>query len=116
MLGGALVEHNVLVPKIARPSLPALVEEAVEVLGARVRVAVLHALNEHGPSTKADLLRLLGGSEGNLHRHLTALETAGVVVASPSRDDEVGPVMRRYRVDQERVRLLLDALSSAVTA
>ncbi|WP_447645222.1 hypothetical protein [Nocardioides zeae] len=38
----------------------------MDAFGSRVRVAVLTALNHHGPSTKAELLRVIGGSDSNL--------------------------------------------------
>lgn len=116
MLSVGWTKDNAFVPRIARPDLPAVVEQAVEVFGARVRVAVLRALNEHGPCTKAELHRLLGGSEANLHTHLMALEQAGVVLADPPRSDESGPVIRRYIVDPGRVDSLLDALGQATGA
>ncbi|MFC7503708.1 winged helix-turn-helix domain-containing protein [Nocardioides sp. GCM10030258] len=101
-------------PRTVRPDLPQPVELAVEVFGARLRVALLGAINEHGPCTKAELRRLLGGSEANLHAHLTALEEAGVVLADPRRSDEAGPVTRRYSVDAQRVDALLEVLARAV--
>ncbi|TYL51771.1 helix-turn-helix transcriptional regulator [Nocardioides sp. BGMRC 2183] len=115
MLRGLMLNHNAPVPRVARPALPSLAEEAVDAFGGRVRVAVLRALNEDGPSTKAELLRRLGGSDSNLGRHLSALEQLGVIVADPPRDDEMGPVTRRYDVDHDRVQELLAALASALT-
>lgn len=115
MLDGSVVEHNVPVPRVARPALPRLAEEAVDVFGARVRVAVLKCLNEHGPSTKAELLRRIGGSDSNLADHLAALELRGAIVANPPRTDEAGPVTRRYEVNDNRVRALLDVLAATVT-
>lgn len=82
--------------------------------GARVRVALLRALTEHGSCTKAELNRLVGGSEANLHTHLSALEEHGVVLADPPRSDESGPVIRRYSVDHQLVEELLGALAGAV--
>lgn len=116
MLSAGWTKHNASVPRIARPNLPAPVDRAVEVFGARVRVALLRALNEHGPCTKAELNRLLGGSEANLHAHLTALEDDGVVLADPRRSDESGPITRRYSVDHGQLSALLDALGQAVGA
>lgn len=116
MLSRSRTKDNACVPRIARPDLPDVVEQAVEVFGARVRVALLRALNEHGPCTKAELHRVLGGSEANLHTHLMALERAGVVLADPPRSDESGPVIRRYTVDHGKVGALLDALGQAVRA
>lgn len=101
-------------PQPARPDLPPQVEEAIAVLGNRVRVAILRALVAHGPATKAELHRRLGGSDANLHHHLTALERSGALTADPSRSDEPGPVTRRYHLDQARLRVLLDALSGGI--
>lgn len=114
MLDGCGIEHNAPVPRIARPDLPNAVEEAVEVFGSRVRVAVIRTLQASAPQTKAELKRLLGGSEANLHAHLSALEDAGVLIADPSRTDEAGPVTRRYSVDRDRLGALLAALADAV--
>lgn len=114
MLSGTRVQHNAAMPRVARPVLPPLVEEAVDTVGSRVRVAVLKALNEQGPRTKAELHRLLGGSESNLAGHLRALEQVGAITARPTRADEPAPVIRRYEVDQERVRVLAEALVEVV--
>lgn len=86
----------------------------MDAFGSRVRVAVLTALNHHGPSTKAELLRVIGGSDSNLGGHLTALEEVGAIVADPSREDEAGPVTRRFDVDRKRVAALLEGLAGAV--
>ena len=105
---------NDAVPATVRPDLPPLVEDAVDALGNRVRVAVIQSLTTDGPTTRAELARRLDLSASLLQGHLRRLEELGVAYVSPPRS-EPGRLQRRYHVDAIRVEKLGVALLGAVT-
>lgn len=105
---------NDAVPATVRPDLPRLVEDAVDALGNRVRVAVIRSLTQDGPTTRAELARRLELGASLLQGHLRRLEELAVVYVSPSRS-EPGRLQRRYHVDSVRVAKLGAALLDAVS-
>ena len=100
-----------LVPTPARTSLPAEVERAVDVLGNRVRVAVLRSLVLEGPASRSELRERLGISSSLLQAHLRRLVEFGVIAqdAPGARSDHR---KRVYRANQKDLDRLVTVLAS----
>ena len=99
------------VPTPARTSLPAEVEKAVDVLGNRVRVAVLRSLLLEGPASRSELSERLSISASLLQAHLRRLTEFGIITqdAAGTRADHR---KRVYRADEKKVARLAKALAS----
>ena len=97
-------------PQTVRPALPEETERAIEILGNRVRVAVLRSLLTVGPSTRGQLSDRLGVSMALLQKHLAALEKLGAVSLHPPRT-EPGVRPRSYSADRANVLTIANALS-----
>jgi DNA-binding HxlR family transcriptional regulator len=106
--------HEAAVPPTARPSLPPLVEQAVDVFGNRVRLAVIRSLLRDGRASRSELAQRLSLSRSLLQGHLARLEEWSVITPFPPRT-EPGRLIRRYDVDIERVEELRDALVGELT-
>lgn len=92
------------------PDQPSEVHDAALILGNTLRLAILHVLSG-GPMSRAEASRRLKVSETNLSRQLTTLQDYGLVTSKtlPGRGRPL-----EYRVNQDRVELVLQALSSYV--
>jgi DNA-binding transcriptional ArsR family regulator len=101
------------VPAIVRPDLPADVEDAIDALGSRVRVAVLRSLLRDGPASRTQLAGRLEVGRPLLQSHLQRLEDLGVVVREPL-DVQSDHRARVFRLDAERLHSLMAALSDSL--
>jgi DNA-binding HxlR family transcriptional regulator len=99
------------VPQTVRPDLPKETERAIEVLGNRVRVAVLRSLLTVGSATRGQLSDRLGVSMALLQKHLAALEKLGAVTLDPPRT-QPGVRPRTYSADRANVLAIANALST----
>lgn len=99
-------------PTPARTNLPEAVERAVDILGNRVRVAILRSLVLEGPASRSELSERLDLSVSLLQAHLRRLIEVGGVTQDPpgSRSDHR---KRVYRANKKDVDHLLKALVSA---
>lgn len=98
------------------PSTPlgAHMEAAIDILGNRIRVAILGHLQEHGPAQRGEIAAALGMVPGSVSNQLTVLLEAGVVTTDPVAD-QIRPGARvRYVVMPEKVAGLYRALGSAL--
>lgn len=78
------------VPELSRPSLPQEVETVIEALGNRARAGILRYLAQHGRSTAGDLAGAAETSAAGVHRHLGALENAGLIFGDPPPGERFG--------------------------
>lgn len=98
------------------PSTPlgAHTEAAIDILGNRIRVAILGHLQEHGPSQRGEIAAALGMVPGSVSNQLTVLIEAGVVTTDPEAD-QIRPGARvRYVVMPQQVSNLYQALGEAL--
>lgn len=63
-------------------ALPALVDEAYEVVSTRLRIQIAHYLADHPDAHIGDIIAAVGSERGTIRSNLTALEKVGVVSAS----------------------------------
>lgn len=54
--------------------------DVLRALSHPLRLALLVALEEHGPQTAAELAAALGMGEGEVHQHLAPLHDAGLII------------------------------------
>lgn len=92
------------------------VNAAIEVLGNRLRVAVLAFLAENGPSTRGQILAELAVGITTLKRALAILMEHGAVTADPPLDQAKSGQRVRYSYQQQRVTELHTLLGQAVHA
>jgi ArsR family transcriptional regulator, arsenate/arsenite/antimonite-responsive transcriptional repressor len=99
------------VPTPARTDLPPDVERAIDILGNRVRVAILRSLVLYGPASRSELSGRLNLSASLLQAHLRRLADFGVVTQdAPGRRSDHRK--RVYRTNKKDVDQLLTALNS----
>lgn len=112
MSGRKSDDHNDAVPTPARTDLPKDVERAIDILGNRVRVAVLRSLVLDGPASRSELSRRLNLSVSLLQAHLRRLIDFGAVAQDlpGTRSDHR---KRVYRADQKDIDKLLTTLVSS---
>ncbi|AZZ56500.1 ArsR/SmtB family transcription factor [Rathayibacter iranicus] len=84
-------------------------DRAIDVLGNRVKVAALLALQEGG-ATGTELAARLGVSQVLVRYHLVALERLGILTVEPPRS-EVDVRRRYFHVDRSALACLVDALN-----
>lgn len=84
-------------------------DRAIDVLGNRVKVAALLALQEGG-ATGTELAARLGVSQVLVRYHLVALERLGILTVEPPRS-EVDVRRRYFHVDHSALAGLVDALN-----
>lgn len=98
------------------PSTPlgAHVEAAIDILGNRIRVAILGHLQEHGPSQRGEIAAALGMVPGSVSNQLAVLLEAGVVTTDPAAH-QIRPGARvRYVVVPQAVADLYRVLGRAL--
>ena len=98
------------VARAERPDALEETEHAIEVLGNRVRVAVLRSLLKVGTSTCGQPSVRLGISMALLEKHLAAREKLGAVSLDPPRT-QPGVRPRTYSADRANVLAIAKALS-----
>ena len=91
------------------PPCPQDVERAIDILGNRVRVAVLRSLVLDGPASRSELSQRLDLSTSLLQAHLRRLIEHGAVIQDPpgTRADHR---MRVYRANKRDIDQLLQTL------
>ncbi|HEY3530858.1 MAG TPA: winged helix-turn-helix domain-containing protein [Nocardioides sp.] len=99
-------------PTPARTDLPPAVERAIDILGNRVRVAILRSLVVEGPASRSELSARLNLSASLLQAHLRRLTEFGAITQDPAgtRSDHRKRVYHARRKDVDQ---LLNALVSA---
>jgi DNA-binding transcriptional ArsR family regulator len=104
-------DHNDAVPTPARTDLPPDVERAIDILGNRVRVAILRSLVLEGPASRSELSERLNLSASLLQAHLGRLAEFGALTQDPAgtRPDHR---KRVYRANKKDVDQLLNTLVS----
>jgi DNA-binding transcriptional ArsR family regulator len=112
VLGGKRGDHNDAVPTPAHTDLPLDVERAIDILGNRVRVAILRSLVLDGPASRSELSERLNLSVSLLQAHLRRLVEFGAITQDPAgtRSDHR---KRVYRAGKKDVDQLLKALVSS---
>lgn len=98
------------VPRYVKPSgMPPEVEAIIDILGNRVRQAIVRELASHGPATTAHLDAAIGARRDTTIRHLRALEDAGLVDGQPPLQERTGRVttwtLDRPAVERHLARL-----------
>jgi ArsR family transcriptional regulator, cadmium/lead-responsive transcriptional repressor len=93
------------VPTPARTDLPKGVERAIDILGNRVRIAVLRSLVLQGPASRSELSQRLNLSASLLQVHLRRLTEFGLVTqdAPGGRPDHRKRVYRTNKKDVDRL-------------
>lgn len=90
---------------------PGEFERAVDVLGNKVRVAVLLRLRKRGPSTPVRLAEQLGVSRISVRKHLLALEELGIVDVDVPRSET--DVRKRYfSINDAALAAVLDTVQT----
>jgi DNA-binding transcriptional ArsR family regulator len=105
-------DHNDAVPTPARTDLPPEVERAIDILGNRVRVAILRSLVLDGPASRSELAERLSLSPSLLQAHLRLLTELRAITQDPAgtRPDHR---KRVYRTTNKDVEQLLKPLVGA---
>ena len=102
-------------PRYVRPDHAALLEAAIEAFGNRVRVHIIGALVDLGPSTRKELADHLGvGHSNTVYHHLQGLEQLGVITSDPLPEQRVSGQRVRYAVNSDRVAELYEVLGDAL--
>lgn len=104
------VGQNGKMPRYVRPAHDEDVEAAIEAFGNRARVAILSYVRLHGPCTRGDIAAALSIAPPTTSNHLAALETAGLIVSAPTRDQAKNGQWVRYSVVPARITELYEAL------
>jgi DNA-binding transcriptional ArsR family regulator len=104
--------NNEQVPAPVRPDLSPDVERAIDILGNRVRLAVLRSLILDGPASRTELSQRLDISVSLLQTHMRRLMELKAVIQEPPGTD---PDHRKriYRAHNRDVDQLLKALTAA---
>jgi DNA-binding transcriptional ArsR family regulator len=101
-------------PLTAHPELPDGIERSIDILGNRVRVAVIRSLLTAGPATRRALSERTGLSMSLLQIHLAALEELGAVDLTPPRS-EPGVRPRLYSADPDTISRVIDSLRKGLS-
>jgi DNA-binding transcriptional ArsR family regulator len=102
------------VPRYVRPPQSAHLDAAIEVLGNRVRVAVIACLQGNGPSERSVIATAVGVHASTVKLHLNVLLEQGVLIADPPRATATQGQRVVYAIAPQRLTELLDALTEAV--
>jgi DNA-binding HxlR family transcriptional regulator len=105
MSGTEGADHNDAVPTPARTDLPQHVERAIDILGNRVRVAILRSLVLDGPASRSELSGRLNLSASLLQAHLRRLAEFGAITqdAPGTRPDHRKRVYRAHKKDVDQL-------------
>ncbi len=89
-------------------------ETAIDILGNRIRVAIIGCLRKKGPSLRGDIAAELGLPSGSVSNQLAVLVKAGVIATDPP-EGQIRPGGRvLYSVVTDRVEDLYKALGEAL--
>src|SRR5699024_616473 len=106
-----MMEH---MPRYARPHLEPPVDDAIEVFGNRLRLALIAPLRNEGPGTRGELSRRLEASEQTVANHLRALLQHRVINADPPPELHASGQRVAYAVNERAVRRLYAALGQGL--
>jgi len=101
-------------PRYVRPSAEEQLEAAIDALGNRVRVAIIGHLRASGGASRAEIERAIGVAKSTVNFHLAALLELGVLSATPPLDESARGQVIDYRVDEKRLRELIDVLLASL--
>ncbi len=108
---GGVIGHAGVMPKYVRPSTPESLEAAIDVLGNRVRVAIIGAIRMHGPSTRRELEERLSVNKSTITLNLQLLVASKVVFTDPPAEELLGGRQHvTYDVDEALVQELMGSL------
>ncbi len=110
---GRYLRNNGGMPRTVHPDLPDDTERAIDILGNRVRFAIVRSLLIDGPATRTGLSDRLGVSMSLLQKHLALLEEQGAVNLSPPRSVP-GVRPRAYSVEPRTIALALSSLAESL--
>ena len=97
-------------PRYVRPAHDEVVEAAIDAFGNRARVAILSYVRLHGPCTRGEIATALTIAPPTTSNHLAALETAGLILSAPTRDQAKSGQWVRYSAVPVRIAELYEAL------
>lgn len=90
------------------------VEEAIDILGSRMRVAIIGYLRSNGAAPRGDIAAALGMVPGSVSNQLAVLLDAGLMETSPPAG-QIRPGNRvRYSIIGRRVDELYETLGVAL--
>lgn len=102
-------------PKYVRPSTPESLEAAIDVLGNRVRVAIIGSIRTHGPSTRKELEERLSVGKSTVTLNLQLLVTSKVIYTDPPAEELTGGRQHiTYHVDEHLLQELMGSLWSGL--
>lgn len=101
-------------PRYVRPPTEQSLEAAIDVLGNRVRVAIIGYLQEHGPRERHQITAAVGAHPSTVKLHLNSLLERGVLLADPPRSEAKQGQRVEYSIASERLLQLVEALMAAV--
>lgn len=90
------------------------VEAAIDILGNRIRVAILGHLKLHGPSVRGDIAAALGLVPSSVSNQLTILLEAGVIRTDPPAEQIRSGTRVLYAVRGDRLEELYRTLGAAL--
>ena len=103
-----------LMPGLVPTPLGKSVEAAIDILGNRIRVAILGYLQAHGPALRGEIATALGLVPGTVSSQLGVLLEAGVITTDPPAE-QIRPGRRvRYVAVPERIDHLYLTLGHAL--
>ncbi len=98
-------------PKYVRPSALESLEAAIDVLGNRVRVAIIGCIRTHGPSTRREIEERTGVNKSTVTLNLQPLVAAGVIFTDPPAAELTGGRQHiTYLVDEALLQELMGKL------
>jgi DNA-binding HxlR family transcriptional regulator len=103
-------------PTLMQPDLPGDVMRAIETLGSRARVEILHLLQTRGALSTAEIHEATPfqpAARRSLQLHLDALEREGFIVGTPGAGHRGGRLVT-WEINAAAVRSALDTLASYV--
>jgi DNA-binding transcriptional ArsR family regulator len=102
-------------PRYARPAHPSLVEEAIEVLGNRARLAVVSYLLRSGPAPRGQIAAALDVSGATVYNQLRVLAQHGVAHTDPPEAIHARGLRAQWVLDSDRLFELYAALGKEIT-
>jgi DNA-binding transcriptional ArsR family regulator len=102
-------------PRYARPAQSSLVEEAIEVLGNRARLAVVRYLLGSGPAPRGEIAAALGVSGATVYNQLRLLAQHGIAHTEPPEAIHSRGLRAQWVVDRDRLFDLYAAIGKEIT-
>lgn len=89
-------------PRLIQPRQPPEVETAIEIIGSRIRSAIIRFLAQNGPSTSGEIGKGVNIGRPSLQVHLVALEEANAITADTPHGARHGRNVR-YEANLEHI-------------